>query len=315
MKLSNFARIGLILMVFGLAGMFFSARYNAQETVGGAIDINAAAKYVQQMTDLATKSSDNYKVEISALIDYTLHILRGPKPGGTGYFYASATMDQKDEPETLLSEKVNAVWDAGQQQTFSAEARTVYMIEIYSPKYRTGGVFKNNGDTYIDSYRIEYSIGGKKHTIVSDYKDWVRRNNSVPVVLPGIAEWASIEIVVGVVSADVNHTIVEIRAHHPAIADDPKNPFTYSIEQLNYIQQNVMSMKAEKILERLDDTMKGIQAVPLATAPAATPTDTPADKSVVQKLDYVLYLLNGSPDEQAEGKKELKQLVDSMKQQ
>lgn len=302
------ARIAAGLIGIALLSLAVGVAAPAQEITGRPIDLKTASDNVQKMIGLAQGAGENYKQEINALIDYTLHILRGPAPDGSGYMYALVTMDEKVEPETLLSEKVNAVWDAGQQQTLSAEARTVYSLEAYSPRYRTGGVFKNNGDTYLNSYRIEYSINGKKHTIVSEYKDWVRRNTSVPILLPGIAEWASIEIVTGVVPADVNHTLIELRAYHPVIKDNPMNPFSYTIERLKALQKNVMYYKADRILEMLDDALKGIEAVPIAmAAPLA------AEQGVIQKLDYILYLFEGSQQDQEQAKKELKQLVETLK--
>jgi len=278
----------------------------AGETMGQPVDVRSATQNIEAMIQLAENQTEDYKQEINAMIDLTLHILRGPYLDGSGYDYAELDMDDDNEPETMLSEKVDAVWEAGQQQTFTARARTIYALQINSPKYRTG-LFKNNGDTYLDSYRVEFSINGKKRTITREHKNWVRRNSTLEIPLPGISEWAQIDIVAGVAPADVNHTIIELRARHPLIKDDPKNPFSYSVDQLRTLQKNVAYAKSEVILEKLNEALQGIEAVPVATA-----SNLSADQRIVQKLEYILYLLEGNELEQEEARKELRDLIDAL---
>ncbi|HOO57049.1 MAG TPA: hypothetical protein PLN69_09520 [bacterium] len=299
---------GFLVFCFALLFIGVAVKAVAQdELIGQPIDVNAAVENVETMLKLGEERGENYRQEINRLIDLTLHILRGPYLDGSDYKYAEAVMDDDQEPEILLSEKVDAVWEVGQQQAFDAEARTVYGLQISSPKYRSG-LFKNNGDTYIESYRVEFSINGKKRTITREHKDWVRRNAQLEIPLPGIAEWAKIEILAGVAPSDVNHTIVEITGRHPVIKDDPKNPFSYSVEQMKSLQKNIAYARQEVLMEKLTETLKGIEAVPTATS-----ANLSADKRIVQKLEYILYLLEGNEVEREEAKKELKDLTEALK--
>jgi hypothetical protein len=299
LKEAFFAAIAVALMLPAVA---------AATTAALPIDSAAAAANVEKMIATATERPEDFRQQIDAMIDFTLHILRGPVPDGSGYQYAEAIIDKTVEPETLLSERVNAVWKANQQQTFAAEARTAYMLQIHAPKYRSG-LFRNNGDTYVEKYKVEFSIQGKTRTINWEHKNWISRDSTVEIPLPGIAEWAKIEIVAGVEASDVGNAIIELRALRPIVKDDPKNPFSYSIDQLKSLQKNIAYAKSEAVLAQLNEALAGIKTAPVAAASS----QAPSDQAVVQKLEFISYLMDGSEEEREKAKAELKSLIESMK--
>jgi hypothetical protein len=182
------------------------------------------------------------------------------------------------------------------------------MLQIHAPKYRSG-LFRNNGDTYVEKYKVEFSIQGKTRTINWEHKNWISRDSTVEIPLPGIAEWAKIEIVAGVEASDVGNAIIELRALRPIVKDDPKNPFSYSIDQLKSLQKNIAYAKSEAVLAQLNEALAGIKTAPVAAASS----QAPSDQAVVQKLEFISYLMDGSEEEREKAKAELKSLIESMK--
>ncbi|HOX28713.1 MAG TPA: hypothetical protein PLQ76_06125 [bacterium] len=291
-----------------IAALFLAGTITASASAQQTIDSKAALDNIQKMASLTKDRGENYRKEISNLIDFSLQVLRGPNPSGSGYLFATVSADKNSPAETLLSEKVDAVWESGKQQVYKAETTNVFSFTINSPRYRPGGLFKNNGDTYIDSYKVEYSVNGKEQTISREYKNWVKKNTSFSIPLPSPAEWARIEFTAGVSSSDVNRTVIEIIAQHPVIKDNPKNPYSYPIEQLKVLQNMISYAKPDAIVDKLNDIQDGIR-----TVPAAVGSGFSADDQTVQKLEYILYLLQGNSADSAKGKSELKSFIETLK--
>lgn len=269
------------------------------------IDMALAKKYIASMNESVDKKAKNFRLEIEAMTDYAIIALRGPKSDGSGYRFASVSYPKNTPPEVLADAKLVEVFDVGKKQTLKAETRVTNKLQIHLPKYRSG-MFKNNGDAYVHSYTVEYMIDGKKFTITKEYKNWIKRNESVDIQLPGIAEWASITTDLSVSMADLQKTYVQICAFHPDVNDDPANPFSYAIGTLKTVRKNSSYGKPEELKKMLAEADRAIDLVP-----AVIGANLPPDKKVAAKLDEISNLLNDNSIDKA--KEELKVLSDSLK--
>ena len=107
-----------------------------------------------------------------------------------------------------------------------------------------------------------------------------------------------------------------MQARLPEITDDPRNPYSFSIKQLNLARQyNELSSKRKTVLEQLKEGYKGLDYVPVAGGTTAPVQPIPVSDidSVVQKVEYALYLLNGKDSDKAEAKKVLGDLLKELK--
>ena len=305
-KATDILLTGIFLLAILTCSCIFTAKAHAQkEAVTKPIDMALAKKYIANMLDLADKKPANYRLDVNAMLDYTIHALRGPYTDGSGYKFAGADIKNNSSMEKIGGGKIVEIFDLGKKQTFTGEARITNALQISLPKYRSA-LFKNNGDAYIHSYTVEYTIDGKKFTIAKEFKNWLGRNNTLDIPLPGIAEWAKIEVLASVAPADLEKTNIELHAAHPEIKDDPANPFSYPLDQLFQIKHDFENMKSEDIAKRLNEAARGIDAVP-----AALGADLPPDKQMAQKLNAVIDLLDSNSVDQA--KQDLKGIVEALK--
>jgi hypothetical protein len=280
------------------------------EAAAKAIDLWNVRGNMKTIVEIAEKGGD-FQKNVDLLIDQTLHLLRSPKPGGEGYYFADIKKDPSAEPIQLASTKVDAVADAAQFQRISGEIATPYELEISSPLQRAA--FKNNGDTYIKSYRVELIIDGAKKTVERKFEDWIRKGTTHTIPLPGIAQWARIEIDAAVNKTDVNHTIIKLTARVPTITDDKRNPYSFPVEQLKAAREyNKLVSKRGKVVELVKSALQGLDYVPgSSSAPPRPQLDA---EQLAERLDHILFMLDtGTAEEQLEAKRMLNELVQELK--
>lgn len=275
------------------------------------IDIQTAARDINKAKNMIRTMEDAGAEEIKSLVGHAMHVLRGPLPDGQGYHLAKVDMSDDVESTSLLSAKIDAIWELGQKKTLSTELTSVYKFIIYSPLHR--GFFKNNGNFYLDSYTVEYTINGVEEKKTVEYKDWVTRDSTIEVPLPGIAEWAKLEIVTGVEPADVNNSIVQLYAKQPVVEDDQKNPYSYSVRMLAEAKERIeIGRRLSEIIDFLDEALLGIRVAKTFAGDVQVSSEAPG--ITVQKLEYILYLLEGNALENEEGVEELKLLLQKYKE-
>ncbi len=289
--------------------------------IGERINFSVAQERMEKAVAMVESGTPVQDKEVRYLVGDAIHVLRGPKADASNYNYAAAVMKKDAESVKIASAKIDKIWDIGERQTLAADASTLYAFRIKSPMHRA--FFRNNGRIYLESYKLEYTINGKTSTETKVVKDWIEKDNAVDVPLPGIAERATIEITVAVERSDVMQTIVEIEAKYPVITDDSRNPFSYSIYKLRDAQSSIeLNRGKNEVSKAIAEAIGGIQtvvtAVPSAGAPqpasmSVIPSVPPAECDSVadrQKLEEILYLLEGKADEQTEGKNKLKAIID-----
>ena len=304
MNYRKITRAAVILIAAAFAAVV-SCRKISAESVEKPIDMILAKKYISGMNDSVEKKQKNYRLEIEAMADYAIITLRGPKTDGSGYRFAKVSYPKNSPPEVIADAKLLEVFDVGKKQSLKAETRVTNRLQIHLPKYRSG-MFKNNGDAYVHGYTVEYMIDGKKYTIAKEFKNWLKKTESIDIPLPGLAEWASIVAEFSVSMADIQKTYVQLAAFHPDVDDDPANPFSYSIGILKSLRKNASSEKSEEMKKLLAEAERGIDAVP-----AAIGANLPPEKQIAMKLDEIIGLLNDNSIDKA--KEQLKDLADSVK--
>ena len=279
------------------------------------VDIAAAEASIRDSLKFA-ETADDYtdRHKAKSRILYSLHLLRDPNPDGKSYQYATVT--DKAGTELVLSEALNANRDNLEKQTLVIESSTVTGFQIRSPLQR--GFFKNNGDIYLESYKLTYKVNGKTNEVSKVYDNWVVRDTSIPVDVPGLAEWAKLEVVVGVKTADVDRTFIHLYADFPDIQDDPMNPFSYPIGQLKEALSRVENgRRLKEIIPFHKAALEGIAKVPpaiAAAAPAGPVCEAPpaSGGDPAGKLKYILYLIEEGGDlGLREAAAELKALIES----
>ncbi len=301
-----------LLLVFGAKSARVCATEFEVATAPVSVAVIDTRTAVEDITRAKTmiESENAGADELKMLIGHAMHVLRGPLPNGKGYHLATVDMGDDVENTNLMSVKIDAIWELGQKKTITAELSSVYKFIIYSPLHR--GFFKNNGNFYLDSYTVEYTINGITESKTVEYKDWITRDSTLEVPLPGIAEWAKLELVVGVEPADVNNAILQIYARQPVVDDDPKNPFSYSISMLAEAKDRIEIGRRLKEIEKfLDEALLGIK---VAKTYAADASVVAGGRGIsVQELERILYLLEGNALENDEGVEELKTLLEKQK--
>lgn len=275
-----------------------------------SIDLWKVKDNFKTMIGISEKGGAGSREQLFLLIDQTLHLLRGPLPGGA-YTFAKVDRSDKKESLELLSQKIDAVVDSGQFQKISAEVATAHQLELYTPTQR--GFFKNNGDVFVKSYTVELIIDGVKKTVQREVNDWVRRGKGIPIPLPGLAQWAKIEVNAAVAKTDVNHAYLKILARVPDITDDPRNPYSFSIKELiSASQYNAFDSKRKTVQEKLKSASAGLDYVPSVSG---APAETPLDKAdLTQRLEYISFLLDSKKDtDKVEAKKAVEELLKLLK--
>lgn len=280
----------------------------AQTTPAAAVDLWTVRQNLDNAIILTEKGGEGYRENVDLLIDQTLHLLRSPIQGGQGYHFATVDRD-KGETLLLASTKVDAALEDGAVIKLSGQAATPYELEIFSPLQRAA--FKNNGDTYIKSYRVELVMDGEKNTVERKYEAWLRRGTSHTIPLPGVAQWARIEIEAAANRADLHHAIIKLRARVPQIIDNPVNPFSFSISELKTAREyNRLEAKRGVVREKLKSALAGLDMVP----GAATPPPPPADLSqLVTELEQVHFLLGGTDAEKTQAGAKLLEIIERLK--
>lgn len=302
----------VLMIVAMMAVMAVAAVAQTPAEMVQAVDLWSVREQLNTAIQVAQKGDAGYQQNLYLLIDQTLHLLRSPRPGGDGYYLAFIDKNKGTTVE-LATTKVDAVLDAAATQKISGEIAMAYELEITSPPQRAA--FKNNGDTFVKAYRVEYIMDGAKKTVESKYEDWVHRKDTVTVPLPGLCQWVRFEIEASVRPQDVNHTIIQLNARVPEINDDERNPYTYSIKQLKVAREyNAFQGKRDKIISLLQAALLGLDYVP-ASAGAVKPAPAPGadNTALIEQLDYILFLLDGTPDEQTQARKKLDELLATMR--
>lgn len=280
------------------------------------IDVDAAKKNITATIDAAREAFDANadRKELAAMVRYSQHILRGPSGDGVSYRYAMVDMSDKIKPVMMESETLNAVWEKGEKQVVSVETSIVNGFQIYMPLQR--GLFKNNGNMYLGSYKVEYIINGQKKTDEREYNQWLTRESVINIPLPGIAEWAKLEMTVGVAPSDIDHVIVHVLGKFPRITDDPVNPFSYAIGKLGESLSRLDEDRLPKeIIRYHEEALTAISRVPselLIPKEGAAP-DTSLKDEVVPKLRNILRLMEGTRDEQGQAIDEMKVLIEELR--
>ena len=272
------------------------------------VDIWTVRENLNTVIQIAEKGDEGFQEQVFLLIDQILHMLRSPKPGGAGYYYAGINTEDPIVVD-IADTKVDAVLEDGMIQKVSGQAATPFAFEIYSPPQRAA--FKNNGDTFVKAYRVELILDGAKKTVESKFEDWVHRKDSHRIPLPGIAQWAKLEIDASVKRADVNHAIIKLQALLPRIDDDPRNPYSFSINELKSAREyNELVSKRKTVVHKLKSALEGLDHVPGSAVTAKPDFDK---ETLIQQLDYVLFLVDGNDDERAEAKSRLTELLESLR--
>lgn len=291
----------------------FAAMFSVR--AAATIDVDAAKKNIKATIDAAREADDSNpaRKEIASMIRYSLHILREPASDGLSYRYAAVDMSDKIKPVMMKSETLTSVWETGQKQVVSVETSTVTGFQIYMPLQR--GLFKNNGNMYLGSYKVEYIINGQRKTIDREYNQWLTRESVINVPLPGIAEWARFEMTVGVAPSDAEHVIVHLLAKYPRVTDNPVNPLSYSVGKLNESLSRIEDdRQPREIIKYHEEALTGIASVPseLLVHKEGAPVPT-VNEELVPKLSNILRLIEGTREDQGQGIEELKLLIEELK--
>lgn len=294
-----FAAAALLLLAAGTS--------NAMRIVNYA-DPRTAAKNIRDIIDAMDTKTD-FK-PLLGNIDAAIHLLRGPIPGGQGYQFARVIQDDSTEPVTIGRAKVNVLYDAKPLMTVSGAARSVHKLEINAPKHR--GFFKNNGDTYVDSYTLTYVLGGKVFTETREVKSWVRNGETYPIFLPGLVESASVDITVGALASDLDRTSVEIVAISPNFEDKRESPYNFAVEQLLKAKEIAAAGGDDGDLrDKLANALQSLNFLPLDEE-----TDkkaAPSASEIVRELENILFLLNGATPDVEQAKKKLEAVIELLR--
>ncbi|MEW5945127.1 MAG: hypothetical protein AB1742_02910 [bacterium] len=268
-------------------------------------DPRSAVKKINESIKTVEAGGYNYEEKTIPLIDEAVHLLRGPIPGGQGYQFASVVTDGSIEPQAFVRTKVDADHNRGVFQKVAGETTTVFELEIYSPLHR--GFFKNNGDTYVESYTLTYNLGGAVKTVTQDFKTWVRRGQTYTIPLPGVVDRARLEMSANVLPSDVNRAYIEMRAKHPRVEDKPESPYYFAIRELLDARDYASSYaKRDKVAEKLNGALSSLQYFPAATGDRRLECDA---SRIVRDLEYVLYLVRGDENDRRRAEEKLEKII------
>lgn len=216
---------------------------------------------------------------VAELVAGALHDLRGPRPDGT-YRWARLS-----EQAAVPVEKGVEV-ERGTME-WKAEGTNWFALRIKCPGKKN--LFWGNAPVMLRSVTLDDGTGAPK-VLLKDRR--LAREEEVKLPFGAILPKAAVTIVFEKLPEGERDPWVEVTGLQADLWDDPANPQAEMVARVRDLRGERPG--GEWYASRLDRALEGCA------------------KPVKRELEYILYLLNGTPREQEEGRRRLEELLKRM---
>lgn len=213
------------------------------------------------------------------LVADALHDLRGPRPDGT---YRWARLSEKASVEVEKGVEVDR-----DRLEWKAEGKDWFALRLQCPSKKN--LFWGNAPVMIRSVTVDDGTGPPK-VLLRDRR--LSRGEELKVPFEAILPQAAVSIVFEKFPEGERDPYITVAAQQAGLWDDPANPQAELAKRIADLTGDRPG--TDGFASRLDRALEECA------------------KPVKRELEYILYLLNGTPSEQEEGRKRLEELLGRM---
>lgn len=287
-----------------------------------ANDLHALARVTGVAEDLGRS-----RQVLLAIIDSDISTLRGPRDDGT-FRWASL---QREEGGRVRDEKtIEHVHTEPELRYITLTGANGYRVEVSVPRKR--GTFAANNRVWIRNVIVDSTaFDGKTSHHEIPVNAWVNPGDANGVPLPEIGKSVKATVELGVETGN-KAAVAEVSLVQAKLVDDPNSPYFPAVKRLlqirdfaddrdinrgnlrNAIDEALLSLPGE--LEKR--TAEQARAAEERRAQAAAGYTTgsialgDATPDVVRELNDIARLLNGTVQEQSDGRTRLQTLIDTL---
>lgn len=290
-----------------------------------AADLHALGRVTAVAEDLGRS-----RQVLLAIVDSDVRTLRGPRDDGT-FRWASL---QREEGSRVSDEKtIEHVYTEKELRYVTVTGANGYRVEVTVPKKR--GTFSANNRVWIRNVIVDStSFDGKTSHHEIPVNAWVNPGDATGVPLPDIGKSVKATVELGVESGS-KAAAAEVSLLQAKLVDDPNSPYFPAVKRLlavrdladdrdinrgnlrNTIDEALLSLPGElekRTAEqnRLAEERRAQAASGYTTGQIALGDATP---DVVRELNDISRLLNGTVQEQGDGRARLQALIDRLSPQ
>lgn len=287
-----------------------------------AADLHA----ISRIADLADEIRDNRQV-LLAMIDENIETFRDKREDGT-YRWAAL---QREEGGRVSEEKaVQKVHTEKELQMISVTAPNAYRVLIIAPRKRN--LVSANNPIFVRNILLESTgTGGVTTRHDLPVNVWVNPGDTHGVALPEIGASVRATVELGVESGN-KAGVAQVALIEAKLVDDASSPYFPAVKRLlqlreitaaEHIQRGALKTIADEAILTIPGEMEARTAelqravderktmlTSGETKGAITAGDATPD--VIHELSEIQRLLNGTLDEQAEARRRLQGLTDSL---
>ena len=289
-------------------------------------DLAADLRTLARVVDVSKDLRDSRQI-LTAIIDDNIETLREKRDDGT-YRWASL---QREEGGRVTEERpVQKVQTEKELNTISVTGPNAYRVLITAPRKRS--LVSANNRVFVRNVIVDSTgFDGKSTHQEIPVNAWVNPGDSNGVALPDIGKSVKAIVEVGVESGN-KQAVANVALLQAKLVDNPASPYFPAVTRLSQIRTYVKSDDIPRgaLKTSLDEALLALpgeldkrtaelaQAEQARKQMMATGTTTgqvlPGDATpdVVKELSEVQKLLVGTIEQQAEGRKRLQSLIDSL---
>ncbi|HYR27077.1 MAG TPA: hypothetical protein VEU30_01340 [Thermoanaerobaculia bacterium] len=258
-----------------------------------------------------------------AITDADIKTLRGPRDDGT-FRWASL---QREEGGRVTDEKsIEYVYTEKELRYVTVTGANGYRVEVTVPKKR--GTFAANNRVWIRNVIVDSTaFDGKTSHHEIPVNAWVNPGDANGVALPEIGKSVKATVELGVESGN-KAAVAEVALVQAKLVDDPNSPYFPAVKRLlqirdlanerdinrgnlrNAIDEALLSLPGE--LEKRTAEQARLAEERRSGVAKGTIAAGDATPDVVQALGDIARLMNGTVQEQSDGRARLDALIQSL---
>lgn len=287
-----------------------------------AADLHALGRVTAVAEDLGRS-----RQVLLAIVDSDIKTLRGPRDDGT-YRWASL---QREEGGRVSDEKtIEHVYTETELRYITVTGANGYRVEVSVPKKR--GTFSANNRVWIRNVLVDStSFDGKTTHTEIPVNAWVNPGDANGVALPDIGKSVKATVELGVESGN-KAAVAEVSLLQAKLVDDPNSPYFPAVKRLlmvrdqaddrdinrgnlrNTIDEALLSLPGELEKRTAEQNRLAEERRAQATSGYTTGQITLGDATpdVVRELADIARLLNGTVQEQGDGRTRLQAVIDRL---
>lgn len=288
-----------------------------------AYDLRTLAR----VTDVAEDLDRTRQVQL-AIVDGDIRTLRMPREDGT---YQWAALQREEGGRRTEEATIEQVHSEEALKSVSVTADNGYRVLVTVPQKR--GVFTANNRVWIRDVIVESTgFDGKVSNQEIAVNAWVEPGDANGVALPEIGRTARVTAELGVESGS-KRAVAEVAVLQAKLVDDGNSPYYPAVQRLLAIRELITArdMNRGKLRTALDEALLALPgeletrtaeqeeaarvrrqmvAMGVTTGAIALGDATP---DVVHELDAIARLMNGTLEEQTEGRTRLGTLIETLR--